>query len=125
MNTAIGKFNREYLSKVWSEVAEGDTLPELVMPISYRRVIQDVAATRDFFPGHHDPAYAKKQQVKDIYLNTMFLQGLVDRYVSDWSGPEAFIRKRRIHMQISIAAGDTVTINGVVPANMKKITSVW
>ena len=120
MNSATGKFNREYLSRVWGEVAEGDELPELEMPISYRRVIQDVAATRDFFPGHHDPAYAKKQQVKDIYLNTMFLQGLVDRYVSDWSGPEAFIRKRKIHMQMSIAAGDTVKINGRVTRKYKE-----
>ncbi|MDF1643715.1 MAG: MaoC/PaaZ C-terminal domain-containing protein [Pseudomonadales bacterium] len=114
MNTAIGKYNREYLSRVWDEVSEGDELPKLEMPVSYRRVIQDVAATRDFFPGHHNPEYAKKQKVKDIYLNTMFLQGLVDRYVSDWSGPEAFIRKRKIHMQVSIAAGDTIHINGKV-----------
>lgn len=128
MNKAIGKFNREYLSRTWGEVIEGDELPTLEMPISYRRVIQDVAATRDFFPGHHNPEYAKNQKVKDIYLNTMFLQGLVDRYVSDWSGPESFIRKRKIHMQVSIAAGDTIHISGRITnkyeQNNEKIVEV-
>ena len=114
MNTVTGKYNQQYSYRTWSEVEEGEPLPELQFPVSFRRVIQDVAATRDFFPGHHNPSYAKEQGVKDIYLNTMYFQGLIDRYVSDWSGPKSFIRKRTINMRVSVAAGDTAILNGQV-----------
>jgi len=43
----------------WDAVSEGDVLPEIELAISYARVIAIPAATWDYFPGHHDPFYAK------------------------------------------------------------------
>ena len=112
--SAVMTYGRQYPNLSWSDVNEGDKLPELKLHMSFRRVIQDVAGTRDFFPGHHEPEYAKKQNVKDIYINTMFFQGLIDRFVTDWAGPETFIRKRKIQMQVSVCAGDDAIVNGQV-----------
>ncbi|MDY6828309.1 MAG: hypothetical protein SV583_02945 [Pseudomonadota bacterium] len=103
-----------YRSRRFEDISPGADLPTLRMPLPYRRVIQMAAATRDYFPGHHEPSYAQAQGVENIYLNTMFYHGLLDRYVLEWSGPAAFLQRRRMHMKVPIVAGDTAVLDGCV-----------
>jgi acyl dehydratase len=98
----------------FGDVRSGDGLAPVTMPISYTRVCQNAAATFDWMPGHHDPAYARAQGQETIYLSTLFFTGFVDRCVTDWAGPEAFIRRRRITMMSPIYAGETATVTGEV-----------
>ncbi|RLA39650.1 MAG: hypothetical protein DRR06_08935 [Gammaproteobacteria bacterium] len=84
------------------------------MDVPFERVILDAAATQDYFPGHHNPAYAKHQGQKNIYLNTMAIEGFIDRVATDWAGPHTFIRKRQMQMRASIYAGDTMIGEGKV-----------
>ena len=98
----------------FGDVRSGDRLAPVTMPISYTRVCQNAAATFDWMPGHHDPAYARAQGQETIYLSTLFFTGFVDRCVTDWAGPEAFIRRRRITMTSPIYAGETATVTGEV-----------
>jgi acyl dehydratase len=85
-----------------------ELLPQVVLPVTLRVCVHDASATRDYFPGHHDRDYARAQGVKDAFLNTMFFHGFVDRVVTDWSGPAATIRERRLRMLAPIAIGDTI-----------------
>jgi acyl dehydratase len=96
----------------WQDVQAGSQLPEVTIEISYRRVVMNAAATWDWFPGHHDPFYAREQGQRTIYLSTLFFQGLVDRLVTDWAGPRAFIRRRKIEMRRSIYAGQVARASG-------------
>ena len=98
----------------FGDVRSGDRLAPVTMPISYTRVCQNAAATFDWMPGHHDPAYARAQGQETIYLSTLFFTGFVDRCVTDWAGPEAFICRRRITMTSPIYAGETATVTGEV-----------
>lgn len=102
------------------DAADGDgdgvQLPAISLDITYRRVCHNAAATWDWFPGHHDPDYARSQGQRTIYLSTLFFHGLVDRLVTDWAGPGALIRRRRIRMLRSIYAGQTATATGRVTA---------
>lgn len=94
-----------------AEAADGDgaeLLPEVVLPVSLRLCVHDAAATRDYFPGHHDRDYARAQNARDVYLNTMFFHGLVDRVVTDWAGAEATLRARRLRMIAPVCVGDTI-----------------
>jgi acyl dehydratase len=100
--------------KFWDDIVEGEGLPAVHLNISYERVILDAAATQDYFPGHHNPDYAKHQGQKNIYLNTMAIEGFLDRIVTDWAGPHTFIRKRQMQMRASIYAGDTIVGQGRV-----------
>jgi len=86
----------------------GELLPEVVLPVTLRLCVHDAAATRDYFPGHHDRNYARDQGVRDAFLNTMFFHGFVDRVVTDWTGPAGIIRERRLRMLAPIAIGDTI-----------------
>ncbi len=92
---------------------EGD-LPPVTLPLTVGRVVLDAAATRDFFPGHHDREYARAQGARDIYLNTMFYHGFVDRVVTDWAGPDAFITRRALRMLTPACAGDTLVTSSVI-----------
>lgn len=100
--------------KYWGDVSEGEVLPRVTMHVPFAKVILNAAATNDYFPGHHDPEYARAQGQRNIYLNTMAIEGFIDRVATDWAGPGTFIRKRQMQMRASIYAGDTMYGEGVV-----------
>jgi acyl dehydratase len=98
----------------WDAAAEGAELPEVELPISYAKVVAISGATWDFFPGHHDPFYAREQGQETIYLSTMFYSGFLDRIVTDWAGEHAFIRARELAMTGSVYAGELLVGRGQV-----------
>lgn len=100
--------------KFWDDVTEGEALPQVRMHVPYAKVILNAAATNDYFPGHHDPEYARAQGQRNIYLNTMAIEGFIDRVATNWAGPHAFLRKRQMQMRASIYAEDTMCGDGVV-----------
>ena len=59
--------------------AEGASLPEISLLVTYQKIVMTPMATWDLFPGHNDPSYAQQQGQKSIYLNTVVLQGFADR----------------------------------------------
>jgi acyl dehydratase len=95
-------------------VTPGEVLPPLVDEISYRRVIMGPGATGDYFPGHYDPVYAQAQGQPTIYANSLHLFGLLDRAAHEWVGASAFLVRRAVMLQLSMYAGDTVTVSGTV-----------
>lgn len=98
-----------------ADVLDGaEMLPEVRLHVDFRRVCQNAAATWDWFPGHHDPGYARAQGQPTIYVSTLFFQGLVDRLVTDWAGAGAFIRRRDVQMVGSLFAGQEAVASGWV-----------
>lgn len=86
----------------------GEILPTVELPVTLRLCVHDASATHDYFPGHHDRDYARAQNARDTYLNTMFFHGFVDRVVTDWTGPGGVVRKRLLRMKTPICVGDTI-----------------
>jgi acyl dehydratase len=91
-----------------------EQLPEATMPITLTRLVLNAAAARDFFPGHHDGDYARAQGVQDAYLNTMFLQGFVDRVGYAWAGYDAWLTYRKLRMVAPACNGETLRAAGRV-----------
>jgi hypothetical protein len=94
----------------------GRTFGPIRMPVSFKTVIFNVAATFDYFPGHHEPEYARSQGARNIFLNTIFLQGFADRAITDWLGHDVFVLRRKLSMVQPICAGDTLVCTGAVEA---------
>lgn len=103
-----------FATREWSSVNEGDQLTSLTFPISMRTLMIDVAGTRDLYPIHHDREFAKGNGARDIFVNTMFYEGLFGRIATDWAGPEAFLRKLRFSMKSPNCLGDTMVSRGWV-----------
>jgi hypothetical protein len=90
----------------------GLALPELVIDVTPTFVVASAIATRDFQDVHHDRDKAIARGGKDIFINILTTTGLVQRYVTDWAGPQALVRKVAIRLGVPCYAGDTLTLSG-------------
>lgn len=98
----------------FDDVSVGDSLPAVSIEVTYKRICMNAASTWDWFPGHHNPEYARSQGQRTIYLSTLFFHGFVDRGLNEWAGPDALIRRRTISMIRSIYPGQTAILSGKV-----------
>lgn len=94
----------------------GDELPALVLPLDRTFILSTAIASRDYFEGHHDPDIAIEKGSKDIFMNILTSNGLVGRFVTDWAGPDAFLKRVNIRLGAPNYPGDTMTITGRVSA---------
>ena len=53
---------------------------------------------------------------KDIFVNILTDTGLVQRYITDWAGPNAIIKSIALRLGVPWYAYDTVTFTGEVTA---------
>jgi uncharacterized OB-fold protein/acyl dehydratase len=81
-----------------SAVAEGDRLPLWTLPLSPTHIVAGAIATRDFQDVHHDRDLAHKKGSADIFLNINTSLGYMQRYVTDWTGPEAVVTALRVRL---------------------------
>jgi hypothetical protein len=95
-------------------VTEGTELPPLTIEATPTFVVSTALATRDFQDVHHDRDSAVRRGSKDIFLNILTDTGLVQRFVSEWAGPEALIRSVKIRLGVPCYAYDTLTFTGRV-----------
>ena len=103
-------------TKRFDDVRPGETLPELAIPITVGLVTGGAIATRDYFPGHHDLNAAKALGSPHIFMDILTTNGLVQRYVEQWSGPEARFTSLKIKLGAPNYPGDSITFNGAVTA---------
>ena len=89
-------------------------LPDLTIDVTPTFVVSTALATRDFQDVHHDRDKAVQRGSKDIFLNILTTTGLVQRFVTDWAGPDAFVRSVAIKLGVPCYAGETLTFSGHV-----------
>jgi acyl dehydratase len=105
----------------WEDVAVGDELQELVMPITVTRCSLMASASRDFAPQHHNSWYAQnKSKTRDMFLGTHFNLGMMSRFLTDWAGPLASVRRIQLAMRRSVCAGEDMVMTGRVAEKYEK-----
>ena len=97
-------------------VEVGESLPELAIPITPTLIVAGAIASRDYQDVHHDRDLAQDKGSADIFMNILTTNGLVGRYISDWAGAEAIIKKVSIRLGAPNYPGDTMTLSGTVMA---------
>ena len=108
----------------YDEVSVGDELPELAIPLTPTLIISTAIASRDYQDVHHDPELARARGSKDIFMNILTTNGFVGRFVTDWAGPEALLRKIDIRLGAPNYPGDTMTLRGRVKAKDDGLVTV-
>ena len=98
----------------FEDIAEGAELPELIFPVTASAIAVGAIATNDYETVHHDKASAEASGVPNIFMNILTTNGLVQRFVGEWAGSGAMVRKIRIKLGAPNFAGDTMRINGTV-----------
>ena len=97
-----------------SEVSEGDELPVLDVPITTTAIVAGAIASRDYQDVHHDAELARQRGSKDVFMNILTTNGWVGRFVTDWAGPDAVLKKVAIRLGAPNYPGDTMLMTGTV-----------
>ena len=106
----------EYKTLTYADVSVGDKLPALDIDITTGLVVTGAIATRDFEAVHHDKSVAQAAGLPDVFMNILTSQGLMTRYATDWSGPEATVRSLDIRLGAPNVPGMVMTVTGEVTA---------
>ena len=99
-----------------ASVSVGDKLPPLEIPLSRTLIVSTAIASRDYQDVHHDHELAQERGSPDIFMNILTTNGFVGRFVTDWAGPGATLKKIDIRLGAPNYPGDTMTIEGAVTA---------
>jgi len=97
--------------------AVGDALPELRIPVSRTFIVAAALASQDYQDVHHDPGLAVERGAKDIFMNILTSNGLVERFVREWAGPRAVVKRIRIRLGAPSYPGDELVLTGEVTAS--------
>ncbi|HZR83730.1 MAG TPA: MaoC family dehydratase [Candidatus Binatia bacterium] len=100
----------------WNAIRIGDRLTPMRIDVTATVVVAGAIATRDFMPVHHDRDYAASQGSPNIFMNIITDNGLCSRFLTDWGGPEAMVRKIAIRLGVPAYAGSKLEYTGTVTA---------
>jgi MaoC like domain len=100
----------------YDQVNVGDKLPELAVPLTTTVIVAGAIASRDYQEVHHDYQTARKRGTPDIIMNILTTNGFVGRFVTDWAGPNAILKKVAIRLGAPNLPGDTMKMMGSVKA---------
>jgi acyl dehydratase len=103
----------------WGDIRAGDRLPALVIDVTASVIVAGAIATRDFMPVHHDRDYANAQGAPDIFMNILSDTAYCSRFLTDWAGPEAMVKKLAIRLGVPVFPGSTLTYTGTVTGTSK------
>lgn len=94
--------------------AAGTELPVLEVPVTRTLIVAGAIASRDFEPVHHDHVVAQERGSADLFMNILTTNGLIGRFVTDWTGPDARLRRIDIRLGVPAYPGDTLRLSGTV-----------
>ena len=99
-----------------ASISVGDELTPFELPVTSTVIVAGAIASRDFMPAHHDPVFAKAQGAPDVFMNILTTNGYVARFVTDWAGPEARLRRIDIRLGAPAVPGKALRFTGRVAA---------
>ena len=97
-----------------ADIATGQELPQLLVDVTATVVVAGAVASRDYQDVHHDSSVARGAGAKDIFMNILTTNGLVGRFVTDWAGPEAILKRVSIRLGAPNYPGDRMRMTGMV-----------
>ncbi len=97
-----------------AEPREDGELGGLDVDVTPTLVIAGALASNDFERVHHDRDLAQSQGLPDIIMNILTSSGLVQRFVTDWTGPAGRIRSLDLRLGVPNHPGDRMHLTGGV-----------
>ncbi len=98
----------------FDDVQPGEQLPPLSVPVTVALIAGGAIATRDYFPGHSDLDAARALGSPHIFMNILTTNGLVQRFVEGWSGPQGRLCELKIKLGAPNYPGDLLAFEGAV-----------
>ena len=112
------------MSRRFADVHPGEELPELTIDITTTLIVAGAIASRDYQDVHHDEALARRRGTPGVFMNILTTNGLVGRFVTDWTGPDATVQRIAIRLGVPNFAGDTMRLTGRVATADRGVVEV-
>jgi len=90
------------------------------VPVTATQIIAGTLATRDFYPVHHDRAFARAHGNADIVMNILTTNGLLARVVGEWTGRGAGCVGWSRTLRAPASPGEVLRISGRVETAVEK-----
>lgn len=100
----------------YDAISVGDEITPLEVPVTTTLIVAGAIASRDYMPVHHDRDFATGQGSPDIFLNILTTNGLCVKFLHDWAGPEAMIKRLSIRLGVPAFPNDPLYFTGSVAA---------
>lgn len=99
-------------------------VPVWELPITPTLVVSTALATRDFQDVHHDRDRSVGHGSKDIFINILTTTGLVQRFVTDWSGPQTQVLSCALRLGAPAYPYDTLRFTGHIVSEEDGVTTL-
>ncbi len=101
-------------SRDWATIEVGDELTPMSVDVTASTIVAGALATRDFMPVHHDRDYAERQGAPDVFMNILSDTAFCSRFLTDWAGPDAMVRRIAIRLGVPMFPGSRLVYTGEV-----------
>ncbi len=112
------------MSLNYEDVAVGDQLTTLEIPLTRTLIMATAIASRDYQDVHHDPGLAMERGSPDTFMNILTTNGFVGRFITDWAGPDALLRSVKFRLGVPNYPGDTMVMTGEIISKEDGIVEV-
>jgi len=89
-------------------------IPPLTLETSTRLSVRWAAASGDDDPIHYDQNYAKGQKLPNIIINGRLKIALLSQLITNWMGPQGFLKKLEASLRGMDIVNDPITCKGLV-----------
>ena len=101
-------------TRVFEDVAVGETLPPLQFDVTLTSLVMYAAATWDFHRYHYDADFVAKLGMPAPFMDGQMVGALLARQLMQWGGVDAFVRKLSYRLRGTVYAGDGIVLRGTV-----------
>jgi acyl dehydratase len=98
----------------FDEVEVGDELPTLTKAPGRAQLVLYCAGSGDFNPLHWDPSFPQAQAIGDNIVHGRMKWSSLGQLVSDWLGPDGWVRSVSCQYRGMDPQGTEWTVNGIV-----------
>jgi hypothetical protein len=99
-----------------SDIKVGDAIKPMDIKLTHTIVTATAIASMDFMPVHHDKDYALSQFAPDAFLNILSSNGFVSKFLTDWAGPETWVKKINVKLGVPAVPHQVLRFSGEVLA---------
>jgi acyl dehydratase len=98
----------------YEDVEVGTEVPALVKVPSTISLVRYCAAANDFSPIHFDEPYARSRGQKSVIVQGFFKAACLGQMLTDWAGPQGWVRKFGTKYQRINVPNDPMTCRGKI-----------